>query len=445
LASSVVVHAPVLSTQHAPVCCTWQGLGVQDVTVPQTLGTGQLACGATVQVLPDWLQQVPCCGWGHVLGVQVPPLVHTPPDRHAPWRPNEHAPVCTTQQVPIGGCGQGLVGWHEPPTLQLLPAAQLICRPFAHVPVVGLQQVPCCGCGHGLVGWQVCPCVHVVLAAVHWNWTFCTQVPVVEVQHVPEGGTKQGLGLQIAPEVQMLGALQLIWNVMEHTPSCVQHVPLGGCGHGLVGWQVWPCVQVVLAAVHWTCAFCTQPPVVEVQQVPCGGMGQVLGEQTPSSVHTLVEMQLAWLVTVQAPKGVQQRPCGGRHGFGGPQVRLAVHTFGAAQKFWNPTTHPPSEVQQVPVSGHGLGVQTPPETKKFGNEHVPAVPAVHVPLVAQHAPDWARQTSAPASTPRARARRMTSVFSFDRSIGFLDVGRKRVRGFNTRPPRRRTKRWWRRW
>ncbi len=52
LESSVLVHAPLLSTQHAPVCCTWQGLGVQEVAVPHTFGTAQLACGAIVQVVP---------------------------------------------------------------------------------------------------------------------------------------------------------------------------------------------------------------------------------------------------------------------------------------------------------------------------------------------------------------------------------------------------------
>ena len=317
--------------------------------------------------------------------------------------------------------------------LQLEPAAQLICNPLAHAPVVGLQQVPCWGCGHGLVGVQVWPCVQVVFAAVHWNWAFWVQVPVVDVQHVPVGGTKHGLGWQIAPAVQMLGARQLSWMMAEHTPSWVQHEPLGGCGQGLVGVQVWPTVHVVLAAVHCTCAFCTHPPVVEVQQVPCGGAGQVFGLQTPSAVQTLGAAQLAWLVTVHAPRLVQQRPCGGRHGFGGPQVRLAVHTFGAAQKFWNPTTHPPSEVQQVPVSGHGLGVHTPPETKKLGNEHAPVVPAAHVPSVAQHAPAWARQTSAPVSTPESRARMTARALRFDRSIRFLGESRKReCAGFNIR-------------
>ena len=84
LASSVAVHAPLLSTQHAPVCCNWHGLGVQEVAVPQALGTAQLACGVIVQVVPAGLQQVPCAGCGQVLGVQVPPLVHAPPDWHAP-------------------------------------------------------------------------------------------------------------------------------------------------------------------------------------------------------------------------------------------------------------------------------------------------------------------------------------------------------------------------
>jgi len=78
----------------------------------------------------------------------------------------------------------------------------------------------------------------VVLAAVHWNCALSTQFPVVEVQQVPVEGTKHGLGLQIAPVVQTLGALQLIWNVAEQTPSCVQHEPLAGCGQGLVGVQV---------------------------------------------------------------------------------------------------------------------------------------------------------------------------------------------------------------
>ena len=209
------------------------------------------------------------------------------------------------------------------------------------------------------------------------------------MQHVPDGGTKQGLGLQMAPAVQTLGDMQLIWIVAEQAPSCVQHEPLGGCGHGLVGEQVWPSVHTVPAAVHWIWAFSVHAPVAVVQHVPCGGIGQMFGEQFPLAVHTLVVAQLAWLVTVHAPSAVQHEPCGGRHGFGGPQVRLAVHTFGAEQNVWNPTTHPPSDVQQVPVSGHGLGVHTPPDTKKFGNEHAPDVPAAQVPSVAQHAPDWA--------------------------------------------------------
>jgi hypothetical protein len=258
----------------------------------------------------------------------------------------------------------------------------------------------------------------------------------VVVQHEPVGGTKQGFGVHTWPAVQMLGETQLSWMIAEQTPLCVQQEPLGGCGQGL-GLQIWPCVHVVFAPVHWTCALVTQTPVVELQHEPCGGAGQTFGEQFALSVHTLVETQLAWLVTVQAPRFVQHEPCGGRQGFGGPQVRPAVHTFGAAQNVWNPTTHPPKDVQHVPVAGHEVAEHVAPVTNRLGNEQVPAVPAAHVPSVAQHAPDWARQRSAPARTLSTKASTRVSVFMFDRSIGVLDVGRKEFRGLNIR---RRTRR-----
>jgi hypothetical protein len=175
----------------------------------------------------------------------------------------------------------------------------------------------------------------------------------------------------------------------------------------------------VFAAVHWIWAFSVHTPVVALQHDPDGGTGQMFGEQLLLSVQTLGEAQLAWLVTVHAPRFVQQEPCGGRQGFGGPQVRPAVHTFGAAQKVWNPTTHPPREVQQVPVPGQGLGEQTPPDTKKFGKAHAPEVPAAQVPSVAQHAPVWARQRSAPAKTHSRAASTRIRVFMFDRGIGIL--------------------------
>ena len=322
------------------------------------------------------------------------------------------------QQVPVGGWGQEL-GVHVPPVVQMDDAAQVICVTKVQPPVRGAQQRPSCGWGQGLVGVQDAPAVQTVSAAVHWNWAFWVQEPVPLLQHVPVGGTKQGLGVQVPAPVQMLGEGQLIWMVMEQTPSWVQQLPEGGCGQGLVGEQVWPMVHVVLAPMHWIWKFCTHEPVVEVQHVPEGGVGQTLGEQLASAVQTFAAAQLAWLVRKQAPMLEQQLPWGGRQGLGGPHTRPTVQTFGAVQNVWKSTTHPPSAVQQVPVAGQGLGVQTAPAMNKLGNEQAPAVPGAQVLSVAQHAPVWARQVLAPASTPRSAASTRGRKRALDRSMVVL--------------------------
>ena len=94
-------------------------------------------------------------GCGQVFGVQVPPLVHTPPAVHADWIPKVHAPVCAMQHVPIGGCGQGFGLQFAPCVHYAEPVAQLICVTAVHPPVVVLQQLPSTGCGQGFVGVQV--------------------------------------------------------------------------------------------------------------------------------------------------------------------------------------------------------------------------------------------------------------------------------------------------
>ena len=64
------------------------------------------------------------------------------------------------------------------------------------------------------------------------------------------------MGVQEPPTLHVEPAAQLIWSPFAHAPVVgLQQVPCCGCGQGLVGVQVWPCVQVVFAAVHWNCAF----------------------------------------------------------------------------------------------------------------------------------------------------------------------------------------------
>jgi len=71
----------------------------------------QLACVWMAQVLLATLQHAPC-GW-QVLGVQVPPSVHVPPEEHSPDAPMLHAPLELSQHEP-SGWKQGL-GEHVPP------------------------------------------------------------------------------------------------------------------------------------------------------------------------------------------------------------------------------------------------------------------------------------------------------------------------------------------
>ena len=176
----------------------------------------------------------------------------------------------------------------------------------------------------------------------------------------------------------------------------------------MVGVQVWPLVHVVFGAVHVDWITCVQTPVVETQQEPCGGWGQMLGEQLPLLVQVLAVAQLGWVEIKHEPEKAQQLPVGGPQGLG-EQVRLAVQTLGAAQYTWKSTTHPPSAVQHVPVAGHEVAEHATPATKKLGNEQVPASPAAHVPSEAQHAPVWAHEmlgaTRQPSSATSTRERK----------------------------------------
>ena len=344
-ARALTMHAPV-EAQHAPMGCTHDTPAHVALALLNT--PGQSASTLTRQ-FPSLRQHAPCAVEGHGVGVQGTANAQLDIPAQAVYSTEVHAPVERLQHAPSAGCGQGL-GWQIAPFVHTLGAAQFASVTAVHAPVVGLQHEPVGGAGQGFVGVQLAPKVQTLAPAEQLIWIDCTQFPVMSEQQVP----------------------------------------LGGCGQGFVGAQVWPCVHTVPAPVHCTCALSTHTPVAVVQQVPEGGTGQRFGEQFAALVQMLDAAQLAWLVTVHAPRFVQHEPCGGRHGLGGPQVRLAVHTFGAAQKLWNPTTHPPSAVQQVPVGGHGLGVHAPPNTKKLGNAHPPAVPAAQVPSVAQHAPLWAR-------------------------------------------------------
>ena len=132
-------------------------------------------------------------------------------------------------------------------------------------------------------------------------------------------------------EFQMPPVPQALTTPKEQTPVCaMQQVPMGGWGQGLLGAQGRLSVQVLAAPVHPVWAVWVHAPVTELQQDPCGGPGQMLGEQLPLSVQTFGTPQLGWVAMKHPPVTVQQLPLGGPQGLG-EQVRLAVQTLAAAQ------------------------------------------------------------------------------------------------------------------
>jgi hypothetical protein len=309
------------------------------------------------------------------------------------------AAVAITQQAPMGGCGQGLVGVQAVTApFQLLGGAQLTWVVTEQAPVLGLQHVPWGGCGQGF-GVQVTPAMNVVPAA-HSVWKLAVQAPVSGVQHAPWGTGTHGLAAQVLPWVQTLVPVQLTRMVSVQAPASVQQVPLGGWGQLLVGVQV-DVESQVLVPVQLTWIVVVQAPVVGLQQEPCGGCGQGLvgvhpeapemnvfaaahcvwktnehapvegtqqapwgttgqglGLQTPPLVQVLVPVQVAAGVTVHPPLRVQQEPWGGwGQGLVGVQDWLAVQTLVPVQLTWMVTLHPPVEgMQQVPVGGWGQGL-----------------------------------------------------------------------------------------
>lgn len=77
------MHAPELSTQHAPIWGCGHGLGVHEGFVPHCPGTAHWAIAPWVHAPVFGLQHVPCGGCGQVFtGVQLPPRLHTAPAPH---------------------------------------------------------------------------------------------------------------------------------------------------------------------------------------------------------------------------------------------------------------------------------------------------------------------------------------------------------------------------
>ena len=82
-------------------------------------------------------------------------------------------------------------------------------------------------------------------------WVVIVQLPVA-AQQAPVGCT-QGLGVQVAPMVQVPVHCSRVVTAQE--PSGWQQDP-EGCGHGF-GWQILPRVHV---PVHWACSVTVQLP-----------------------------------------------------------------------------------------------------------------------------------------------------------------------------------------
>jgi hypothetical protein len=300
-----------------------------------------------------------------------------------------------------------------------------------HVPVCTTQQVPIGGCGHGFVGVQaVGPCTHVDVSVLHWNWKLIAHAPVSVTQHAPGGGMKQIFGEHPPLSVQVLVPVQLAWIVTVHAPSCVQHDPLEGSGHtATVHWA--PVVHTLFVPVHCTCAFVEHVPRLTLQHAPCGGITHTLGTHVPSCVQlTLVPMHDACGTTVHAPTSEQHAPLI-THGFGGPHPRPAVHTFVPVHDAWKYTTHPPSCVQHVPVGGHGLVAHVAPAMNTPGNEH--EVAAAHAPSVVQHAP-WA--CALVALTPSSSIPNTTATRDRIHEEVDLVMGSRRGKELHGKPERR---------
>lgn len=115
----VMVQAPEVRLQHAPVGGWKQGFGVHTALAVQMLGLAQADWIVSVQA-PMFEQQEPEGGAGQGFGVQDAPLVHTLlVPVHCTWTVVVHAPVMVLQQEPLITGGQGF-GVHTPSSVQLL-------------------------------------------------------------------------------------------------------------------------------------------------------------------------------------------------------------------------------------------------------------------------------------------------------------------------------------
>lgn len=157
-----------------------------------------------------------------------------------------HTPVVGSQHRMLGGT-HGLAGTHVEPVPPQTPggghAAALATMVHTLTPAAfTVQHAPCVPGGHGFGLQEVA--VTAIEPVGHEMPLTIWQIPVPMLQQIVLGGTHGFTGTHVEPTPpQMPGAGQAVGpETMLHTVApaalTVQHAPLVGCGHGLVGTHV---------------------------------------------------------------------------------------------------------------------------------------------------------------------------------------------------------------
>jgi hypothetical protein len=229
-------------------------------------------------------QHTPGGGCGHGWGRHSTPLPRyvSPAPVHCASVRIVHAPVLATQHAPIGRGHPAAA--HVTPCSCTTPGH---CRvsTTAHAPSAK-QHARVTGTGH-TAAEHADPWIHALVLAHDAN-VVLVHTPVVWLQHAPVGGCGHGLvGVHACPSVHTLGVAHAITRTNVHAPVVMlQHEPSTGCGQGFAGAHMAFAVHT-FPAVHNACTLCTHAPVSGLQHVPVGGCGHGFGSHTRSTVHTL--------------------------------------------------------------------------------------------------------------------------------------------------------------
>jgi hypothetical protein len=207
LVEVVTVHAPLVLEQHLPV----QGLGLQVLDAPwNVVPAAQPVAAVVIEVQAQVLveQQTPGQTAAH-----VPPQVKTLGEVQLAGGTTVQAPLVLLQHLPVQGLGVQVLAapWNVVPVAQPVAAVAMA----AHAQEVESQQTP------GQTAVHVPPQVN-TLGATQLAGGTTVHAPLLLAQHLPV----HGLGVQVAPEMNVLGGAHAVEDatvVQLHEVS--QHAP----------------------------------------------------------------------------------------------------------------------------------------------------------------------------------------------------------------------------